>query len=284
MPEDLKWIGGMDRQNFLAIYDVAQDIEGELNICAEPITIPLFQAAVKFGELLPVDSVGSRDRYCELRAKAISFLEKKGLVQQLEYIEGAHRWELRFHLRVDELPFRAMVTALNTEFQRRSNLREASATRETDRVTESLQKLFDKFHSVAVQLRNRRSGRAPFEIADEYDVQDLLGALLHLFFEDVRREEWGPSHAGRSTRVDFLLKEEETLIEVKKTRPGLSDKEIGEQIIIDIEHYRKRQECKYLICFIYDPDHLIKNPKGLTTDLYREEPGFQVELIIRPER
>ena len=56
------------------------------------------------------------------------------------------------------------------------------------------------------------------EIKDEYDVQDLLNALLRLNFDDVRPEEYTPSYAGSSTRVDFLLKKEKIVIEVKKTR------------------------------------------------------------------
>ena len=40
--------------------------------------------------------------------------------------------------------------------------------------------------------------------------------------------------------MDFLLKNEEISIEVKMTRDGLKDKELGEQLIIDIakRHYK----------------------------------------------
>lgn len=43
-------------------------------------------------------------------------------------------------------------------------------------------------------------------LEDEYDVQDLPHALLLLYFDDVRAEEWTPSYAGKSARMDFLLK------------------------------------------------------------------------------
>lgn len=135
---------------------------------------------------------------------------------------------------------------------------------------ESLDKLMNiisNFPSIARQLRNRHSGRNTLEIDDEYDVQDLLHALLKLHFNDIRTEEWIPSYAGGSSRMDFLLKNEQIVIEVKKTRNHLSDKEAGEQLLIDIAKYSKHQDCKVLLCFIYDPEKRIGNPIGLENDL-----------------
>jgi hypothetical protein len=54
---------------------------------------------------------------------------------------------------------------------------------------------------------------------DEYDVQDIFHALLRLFVDDIREEEWTPSYAGGASRMDFLLPELETVVEIKKTRP-----------------------------------------------------------------
>lgn len=68
-------------------------------------------------------------------------------------------------------------------------------------------------------------------------IKDLLHALLLLYFDDVRAEEWTPSYAGKFSRMDFLLKNERVVIEVKKTRQGLADKELGEQLIIDVDRY-----------------------------------------------
>ena len=39
--------------------------------------------------------------------------------------------------------------------------------------------------------------------------------------------------------MDFLLKDDEISIEVKMTRDGLKDKELGEQLIIDIAKYKE---------------------------------------------
>ena len=103
--------------------------------------------------------------------------------------------------------------------------------------------------------------------ADEYDVQDLLRALLALYFDDVRPEEWTPSYAGGASRMDFLLKRESVVIEVKKTRPGLTDKEVGDQLIIDSQRYKINQDCRHLICFVYDPEFRMVNPEALANDL-----------------
>lgn len=145
-----------------------------------------------------------------------------------------------------------------------------------------LTNLCDRFHGVARQLRQRREDRPTLDISDEYDVQDLMHALLRLHFDDIRAEEWTPSYAGGSSRVDFLLKAQSVVLEMKKTRRGLNAKELGEQLIIDIDRYRAHPGCQALICFVYDPDGYIRNPRGVEQDLQRDQP-FVVRVFIRPE-
>jgi hypothetical protein len=65
--------------------------------------------------------------------------------------------------------------------------------------------LCSRFHEVAKQLRIRYDGRYTLKVDDEYDVQDLMHALLRIFFDDVRPEEWTPSYAGKGARMDFSL-------------------------------------------------------------------------------
>lgn len=144
----------------------------------------------------------------------------------------------------------------------------------------TVERLAKNFHLFVGQLRHRHANRPQLEIKDEYDVQDAFHALLRLFFDDIRDEEWTPSYAGGSSRIDFLLTNEEIVIEVKKTRSGLRDKEVGEQLLIDIQRYQTHQRCKLLIAFIYDPDKLIKNPAGLSSDLDRHGDVLDVKVII----
>jgi hypothetical protein len=147
-----------------------------------------------------------------------------------------------------------------------------------------VEQLLDRFHGVALELRTRRSQRAPLLMEDEYDVQYLLGALLLTRFVDVRPEEWAPRYAGRASRMDFLLEEEKIVIEVKMTRAGLADGEIGDQLIRDIARYKRHRNCKTLVCFVYDPGHRLKRPAQLERDLSGERNGLLVWVRVRPSR
>lgn len=131
----------------------------------------------------------------------------------------------------------------------------------------TIQTIIERFHQVSRQLRNRYNNRETMKIEDEYDVQDLLHSLLKIFFDDIRTEEWTPQYAGGASRMDFLLKDEKIVIEVKKTRASLLEKQIGEQLILDVVKYKQHQDCKILFCFIYDPEGRIGNPTGLEKDL-----------------
>lgn len=154
--------------------------------------------------------------------------------------------------------------------------------REVELAGQLIERIFLRFPAVVREINRRYANRPPFEIKDEHDVQDLLRALLILYFEDVRDEEWTPSYAGASTRMDFLLKNEQKVIEVKMARKGLGQKQIREQLIIDKAHYRTHPDCKKLYCFIYDPEGKIKNPRGFEKDLSEKIDGFETRVLIVP--
>jgi len=143
--------------------------------------------------------------------------------------------------------------------------------------------VLEHFHRFARQLRIRHQARTTITIEDEYDVQDIVHAILKLFFNDVRAEECTPSYAGGASRIDFLIKSENIGIEIKKTRPNLRDKELGGQLIIDKERYKSHHNCKTLICFVYDPEELIINPDGLASDLTEENEEMNVFVVISPK-
>jgi hypothetical protein len=140
-----------------------------------------------------------------------------------------------------------------------------------------------RFHASARQLQSRYKSRATLTIEDEYDVQDFLHAILRLHFDDIRPEEWTPSYAGKSSRVDFLLKNERIVIEVKKTRASLLDGKIGEELIIDRARYEAHPDCDTLVCFVYDPEERVGNPIGLERDLENFEGGLNFRVIIAPK-
>ncbi len=143
--------------------------------------------------------------------------------------------------------------------------------------------LCTRFHLVAKQLEFRHEDRSSITIEDEYDVQDLLYALLRLHFLDVRPEEVAPSFAGRSARMDFLLKNEKIVVETKMTRTNLRDKEIGDELLQDVVRYKNHPDCSLLVCLIYDPHGLIKNPGGLVSDLEKlSDDSLTVRAAVSP--
>lgn len=150
---------------------------------------------------------------------------------------------------------------------------------------EVVRRICDGFHRTALHLgRDRYHGREKLLMQDEYDVQYLLGGLLFAAFSDVRTEEYTPSYAGKSSRMDFLLNDESIVIEVKLTRQTMKDRELSDQLIIDKERYRNHLKCRTLICFVYDPRSILRNPSALETDLSTDDEELSVHVWIRPVR
>ncbi len=129
-------------------------------------------------------------------------------------------------------------------------------------------------------LSHRHGNRQAFTIEDEYDLQDLLHGLLRMFFDDVRPEDYVPEHAGGKSRIDFVLKSEKLVVETKMTRPQLGAREVGEELIIDIERYRAHPDCSALVAVVYDPDRRIMNRRTLEADLSRTREGVAVRVIV----
>jgi hypothetical protein len=146
-----------------------------------------------------------------------------------------------------------------------------------------LERIFSRFHRINLQFQNRYSNRPTIQINDEYDVQDLLHSLLHLYFADIRSEVDLPEFAGKNSRIDFVLKQERIMIEVKKTSQTLKDKQLGSQLIDDIPRYKQYQDASNLVFFIYDPDTLMSNPQGIIDDIEtHSNKDFPVKVFIYP--
>jgi hypothetical protein len=114
-------------------------------------------------------------------------------------------------------------------------------------------------------------------------VQDLLEALLQTDFDDVRREERSPSHAGSAPAIDFLLKPQRIAIEVKMARDSMTSKTLADELLADIARYPEHPYCRTLVCFVYDPEHRLRNRNGLEHDLEtHSRDGLRVVAIIAP--
>jgi hypothetical protein len=142
----------------------------------------------------------------------------------------------------------------------------------------------NNFNKFDINIKRRYGSRETITINDEYDVQDAMLAILKLFVDDIRPEDYVPSYAGRNSRVDFLLPQHGVVIETKMTNKGLSDKQIGEQLIIDFERYKHQPGYNHLVCFVYDKESHITNPYGLINDLEKlNDQNMRITVFISPQ-
>lgn len=180
----------------------------------------------------------------------------------------------------------ALKNAISSNLEEKgwiTSKRKKSNATEKNTTLEILLHIFKRFHVAAQQLLDRHENRETIKITDEYDVQDILHAFLKLHFNDVRPEEFVPSNSGANSRLDFLLKEEKIVIEVKIAATNLKDKKISEQLIVDKQRYKSHPDCKKLFCFVYDPEYILKNPYGLETDLSELNEELEFRVFIYPK-
>jgi hypothetical protein len=126
------------------------------------------------------------------------------------------------------------------------------------------------------QLLQRHGNRETLKVQDEYDAQDLFHSLLRVFVNDIRQEEFSPSYAGTSKRIDFVLPEYGLAIELKHSRTTLTHKELGQELIIDIASYTIHPSVRHLVCIVFDSDGHIQNPRGVERDLS----GVKEKLLV----
>ena len=148
---------------------------------------------------------------------------------------------------------------------------------------ELVKTLCGRFHSVARQLRLRGEYRATLNVEDEFDAQDLLHALLRVQFDDIGTDEWTPSYSSGAPRTTFLMNDSRMAVIVKKTRPGLTANDLTDQLRIDAEQYRSHDRCALLLCFIYDPEGRIGNPRGLEANLTSVSDSFVIDVLVTPK-
>jgi len=161
-----------------------------------------------------------------------------------------------------------------------------SPTQEAIRDADSLvliRKVCQRFHSVVRQLRLRKDYRPTIEVDDEYDLQDLLCALLKVEFDEVATDEWTPPYTGGASRTTLLVNRDQIAIVAKKTGPGLTTKELTDQVLADAAYYRTQGRCSTLFCFVYDPEGRIGSPKRLETTLTSVSEHCRIEVLVAPK-
>lgn len=115
----MNWIGNLNDENFFAIYDVALDIQADVQLKQSP-TLALVPSIVRFEILMPADNIPMRDRYGDLRLKAIKFLESEGIIRKVELRQHGHRWKARAEVTVAPEAFDIAFPQLEAEARKRA--------------------------------------------------------------------------------------------------------------------------------------------------------------------
>ncbi|NJN69302.1 MAG: hypothetical protein HC801_02675 [Nitrospira sp.] len=136
---------------------------------------------------------------------------------------------------------------------------------------------------MARQLRLRRDYRPTLEVDDDFDLQDLLCALLKVEFDEVATEEWTPPYTEGTPRTMLLINRDQIAVVAKKTRSGLTTKELADQVTADSAYYRAQGRGSTLFCFMYDPEGRIGSPKRLETTLTSVSEHCRVEVLVAPK-
>ncbi len=148
----------LHHENLLALYDVSLDIDQERQFSPDHVSIPIMRLVIRFSELFPGDSIGTRDRYCEARWKALKFLERIGAVSNVTPIEGSHRWYGRVEVDLSGDRFTQIFNAIEAEYFRRTGTKEErggnTATASKVMTTNNGNKIF-VVHGRDLRIRDR---------------------------------------------------------------------------------------------------------------------------------
>lgn len=234
------------------------------NLIEEFMDLPPLQSSGALGDFLGIETPDPVEEYNKRKERLVNILEEHGF----RYFRGGRVIQIGQPEPIDIAP----IKGSKVEGDKPSSL------------DELLRIIIRGLPRAMQPLIHRRKGAQPLLFTSEYDIQDLLHALMRPWISDIRPEEFCPSYAGSNTRMDFLLPAHNLVIETKRVRDKAHASKVGDELIIDIEHYRKHQKANHLWCVIYDPNLFISNPKGMINDLEGQrstpEGNINVNVII----
>lgn len=106
-------------------------------------------------------------------------------------------------------------------------------------------------------LTSRRTGKLAFTVVDEYDVQDLLHALLRVYFKYSVKENPVPkTAAAASSRADLSIEELGLIVEAKFVRKPQDQRRIEKDLAEDLIFYTAWEPLKYLFFVVYNSSDL----------------------------
>jgi hypothetical protein len=117
--------------------------------------------------------------------------------------------------------------------------------------------LCSRLSNSAKSLAKRRDKKRPFKIADEYDAQDLLQAIIRAYFKYTVSEQPIKKLANtKSTRADFVIEALGAIIELKYVHGPNEQARILDDFAHDLPYYEQWEHLKVLIYVIYNSNSL----------------------------
>jgi hypothetical protein len=245
-------------------------------------------------DLREIDRLGARavEVLKGIRAACIDQFVSSTMLHQIIYVQAGKKYAStpsnistalqRFS---DVLDKSHVEGGLRFRFPKQENATQAGPTEYYEQIDSKLITICERFYRATVHLTHRRKGRPAIDFSDEYDVQDVFGTVLKCSYEDVRDEEWTPSYAGASARIDFVIKDIRTATELKRAR---ASQKIADELTVDIARYARNSDVERLVCFVYDPDGLFRDnavqiEKDLSGRRTDKDATIEVIVLIRPK-
>lgn len=117
----------LDYINILKIYDVVLDINEQVQLTNKAsVAIHLLPHLVRFSILFPTDSIGFRDKYCEIRWDSLKYLKQKGIIDDFKYNEGLHRWQSTVTVTFKLSKFNDFYESIKNEYVKRNKENEGN--------------------------------------------------------------------------------------------------------------------------------------------------------------
>lgn len=148
-------------------------------------------------------------------------------------------------------------------------------------ILENFENAVKKITDLTLRYGKDKQNRNLIAIKDEYDVQDLLYFSLKSVFPEIKYEDDTSNYGGSAKRLDFYLKDEGIIIEVKHIDKA-DDKKYTKQMKEDLQSYHVVNVLTDIIFFIYAPNAIqdINNFKELEGEQTIQGKTFDIKVLI----
>ncbi|MFL0167511.1 MULTISPECIES: hypothetical protein [Clostridium] len=113
------------------------------------------------------------------------------------------------------------------------------------------------------------------KIGNEYDVQRILFSLIKPIFPNAGTEVIEEINCS-TVRYDIDIESCNTTIEVKCTRPSMSERTLNEEMGSDSFHYRR----KHILFFVYDKESIISNIDSYKKEYNKKFDDKFIDIVI----